>query len=340
MALSVTPIMPPAPEDPDGPDNPDDPDDPNDPDNPNSPDTPVDPPAPPEPLAYTVAANPAFNEGCTYELTLAEGWIFVGEDGADKPETIRTAAFSIAMAEVHNLRMNENVKFLQDTNDPGNGDLTFQINGKIYDALTNSAVSELGANGTGTFAYDGDVSNGDILCVYVGKRPDERRTGAETREPAAYVKVETAGGGAVTFKPLGAEDQRSLYEIPDNFPFRVDALPAEGGAVSIDDLDTELYAIIADQAGRENEAYNDLVELAKPRLNAGDFVTFHTGTGAAGGVLRQRHRRVLLCRHPAGQRDGDHRAGHDAQHRRSRGRTAIEPGAPVHREYFPGNRAH
>lgn len=278
VALSVTPIMPPAPEEPDGPDEPDDPD------NPDSPDAPVDPPAPPAPLAYIVAANPAFNEGCTYELTLAQGWVFVGEDGADKPETIRTAAFSIAMAEVHNLRMNENVKFLQDTNDPGNGDLAFQINGKTYEALTNSAVSELGANGTGTFVYDGDVSNGDILCVYVGKRPDQRRTGAETKEPAAYVKVERVSNGAVTFKQLGAEDQRSLYEIPDNFPFRADALPTEGGAVSLDDLDTELYAIIANQAGRENEAYNGLVELAKSRLNAGDFVTFHTGTGAAGGV--------------------------------------------------------
>lgn len=96
--------------------------------------------------------------------------------------------------------------------------------------------------------------------------------------------METAGGGTVTFKPLGAEDQRSLYEIPDNFPFRVDALPTEGGAVSMDALDAELYAIIANQAGRENEAYNGLVGLAKSRLNAGDFVTFHTGTGAAGGV--------------------------------------------------------
>lgn len=96
--------------------------------------------------------------------------------------------------------------------------------------------------------------------------------------------METAGGGAVTFKPLGAEDQRSLYEIPDNFPFRVDALPAEGGAVSMDTLNTELYAIIADQAGRENEDPGSLVALAKSRLNAGDFVTFHTGTGAAGGV--------------------------------------------------------
>lgn len=52
----------------------------------------------------------------------------------------------------------------------------------------------------------------------------------------------------------------------------------------MDALDAELYAIIADQAGRENEDPGSLVALAKSRLNAGDFVTFHTGTGAAGGV--------------------------------------------------------
>ena len=281
VELSVAPIMPPEPE---PPEEPDDPDGPHDPDDPGSPDTPAEPPAPAEPVAYTVAASPAFNEGCTYELALAEGWVFVAEDGTDRPETIRTAAFSIAMAEVHNLQMNGNVKFIQDTNDPGNGDLTFQINGKSYEALTNSAVSELGSNGSGAFTYGGDVSNGDILCIYVGKRPDERRTGAETKEPAAYVKVESVNGGTVTFKQLGAEDQKGLYEIPDNFPFRVDDLPAQGGDVLIDALDTELYAIIANQAGRENEDQGGLVALAKSRLNAGDFVTFHTGTGANGGV--------------------------------------------------------
>lgn len=282
--LAVTPIMPPAPEPPEEPDSPDDPNAPDTPDTPDSPDTPVEPPAPSDPAAYIVAADPAFNEGCTYELTLAEGWIFVGEDGTEKPETIRTAAFSIAMTEIHNLRMNENVKFIRDTNDPGNGDLTFQINGRSYEALTNSAVSELGAYGNGAFSYSGDVSNGDILCIYVGKRPDERRTGAETREPAAYIKVENVSGGTVTFKQLGAEDQKELYEIPDNFPFRVNTLPTESDTVYVVDLDTELYAIITNQAGKENEGPDSLVEQAKSRLNAGDFVTFHTGTGAAGGV--------------------------------------------------------
>lgn len=220
--------MPPAPEEPDSPDAPDDPD------NPDSPDTPVDPPCAPVPLAYIVAANPAFNEGCTYELTLTEGWVFVGEDGADKPETIRTAAFSIAMAEVHNLRMNENVKFLQDTNDPGNGDRAFQIS------------RDQGARG---------------LCKGGNRRRRHR-------------DLQTAGRGG---SAVALRDPRQL-------PLPGGPLPAEGGAVSMDALDAELYAIIADQAGRENEDPGSLVALAKSRLNAGDFVTFHTGTGAAGGV--------------------------------------------------------
>ena len=299
VALAVTPIMPPEPAEPADPDNPDNP---ADPDNPTDPDAPDQPLPPPEPVAYAVAASPAFNKGCTYELTLADGWVFVDEEtGEDRLETIRTAAFSIAMEEVHSLRMNEDVTFLEDTNQAENGDLTFRINGKIYDALTSGAVSELGQTGTGTFAYDGDVSlsGGDILCVYVGVRPDERRTGAETREPAAYVKVESVSGdGVVSFKQLGADDQKELYEIPDNFPFRADVRPmtddppaedappaedtppAGGGTVNISDLDVELYAIIANMAGKENEADNGLVELAESRLNAGDFVTFHDGTGA------------------------------------------------------------
>ena len=40
---------------------------------------------------YTVKAPGGFNPGCSYELNLADGWVFDGTD-----ESIRTAAFSIA----------------------------------------------------------------------------------------------------------------------------------------------------------------------------------------------------------------------------------------------------
>ena len=42
---------------------------------------------------YTVSAPEGFHKGCSYELTLADGWVF-----KDKEETIRTAAFSIALS--------------------------------------------------------------------------------------------------------------------------------------------------------------------------------------------------------------------------------------------------
>lgn len=55
-------------------------------------------PEPPAEMVCTVRGNPGFNEGCTYELTLAEGWVFMDEGtGEDKPESIRTATFSIRM---------------------------------------------------------------------------------------------------------------------------------------------------------------------------------------------------------------------------------------------------
>lgn len=275
--LTVTPVRPPAPEPPVDPVDPSDPIDPSDPADPDFPDG-------SETMICTVAADPKFNEGCSYELTLAEGWIFVDEEtGEDRPETVRTAAFSIAMEEVHNLRMNEAVTFIEDTNDFTAGDLTFEIGGTVYDALTNSAVSELGADGTGTFIYDGGVSSGDILCIYVGRRPDRRRTGSEAKEPAAYVKVQSVSGDIVTFQALEKEDQGLLYEIPDNFPFRVDVLPEGGGTVSIDAMDTELYSIMANMPDQVDAA---VLSHAEGKLGAGDFVTFHTGEITGTGDLR------------------------------------------------------
>lgn len=276
VALKITLVQPPEPEPPEEPEVPEEPAEPEEPDL--SPE--------PEELICTVAADPQFNEGCSYELTLAEGWVFVDEEtGENMPETIRTAAFSIAMDEVHNMQMNEAIKFIEDTNDPENGDLTFQINGTSYEALTNSAVTQMGEHGSGAFLYDGAsaLKKDDILCVYVGVRPDQRSTGSEANQPAAYVKVSDVGDdGTVTFQALTEADQGSLYEIPDNFPLRVDSLPTEDGTVSFSSLDCELYAIMANMAGQEDE----MPSLAESKLNTGDFVTFHTGTITSEGDIR------------------------------------------------------
>jgi len=70
---------------------------------------------------YTVKALQGFNKGCSYELTLADGWVFDG-----KEESIRTAAFSIAMEEVDKLQMNDDIKYIKDTDE-----LTYTVGGNI-----------------------------------------------------------------------------------------------------------------------------------------------------------------------------------------------------------------
>lgn len=217
-------------------------------------------PAAPEPVC-TVSAVGGFREGSSYELTLAEGWIFDG-----KPETIRTASFSIYKDEVDNIRMGRDVKYLEDT-----GEINYTVGGKTYDVLTSNLVTE----GGGSFTYDGNpaLERDDILCVYVGTHPNERNSkeGRALLDPAVYVKVSNVSGGAVRFQPLEADDQLKLYDVPDNFPLLLDALPAGGnGSANIGALDISMYE---NMMGRDdgNLAY------AKEHINVGDFVTLYAG---------------------------------------------------------------
>lgn len=208
---------------------------------------------------YTVSAPQGFNEGCSYELTLADGWVFEG-----KEESIRTAAFSIAMDEVENLQMNDDILYIKDTDE-----LNYNVGGKTYDVLTSDQLSDDG----GTFVYDfaSTLEIGDILCIYVGVKPTERDTkkGSELLDPAVYVKVSNINGKTVTFAGLDENDQRELYNTPDNFPIIVPALPTTStGTVSLEDLDRDMYAhMMGDTEGT--------YEKALEAISVGDFVTLY-----------------------------------------------------------------
>lgn len=219
---------------------------------------------------YTVrAANDAheFNKGCSYELTLAEGWTFLPDGSvAAQSNAIRTAAFSIKMVEVENLQMNKGgITYIQDT-----VSINYQVDGKTLDILANGTD----IRGGGSFNYDdaSDLQPEDILCIYVGKRPDTE--GRKATDPAVYVKVGHVDGdtNTVHFVPLDENDKSRLYDIPDNFPIKVDALPTgENGTVDIKNLDVALYAqmVGADKGTLDN---------AKAALGADDFVTLYVNS--------------------------------------------------------------
>lgn len=208
---------------------------------------------------YTVSAIGGFLKGSSYELTLAEGWVF-----KDKETTIRTASFSIAMEEVQNLQMNDDIVYIQDTEF-----INYEVDGAVYEELNSERITENG----GSFEYEnsGELNIDDILCIYVGKNPLDRnpKNGAELLDPAVYVKVASVDGSKITFAPLGAEEQVMLFNIPDNFPIMVDVLEdTDAGTVSIDRLDREMYALMLGEMGT--------YESALDKIEVGDFITLYT----------------------------------------------------------------
>ncbi|MBR3966397.1 MAG: InlB B-repeat-containing protein [Clostridia bacterium] len=206
---------------------------------------------------YTVSAPVGFNEGASYQLHLADGWNF-----KEKPETIRTASFSIAMEEVENLQMNDEIKYIQDTDE-----IDYAVGGNDYDVLTQSLITAEG----GSFNYDGEgLTVGDIVCIYVGTHPCERVGNSDVLDPAVYVKVSNIKSGKVEFAQLGEEDQQDLYNVPENFPITVDALPTEStGKVNISALDKEVFAMTGDFT------LANALDEAKAVIGVGDFITLY-----------------------------------------------------------------
>ena len=202
---------------------------------------------------YKVYAPEGFNEGCSYQLHLADGWYFKG-----KANTIRTASFSIYKEQVENLQMNDDIVYIKDTDA-----IDYLVGGQSYDMLTSELITEQG----GSFNYsDAAIDVGDIICIYTGKHPEQRGMNADTLDPAYYVVAKAISGSTVTFTALGENDFLKLYNIPDNFPIKVDALPTETtGTVNISALDTEMYALMM------GDGYT--LATAKDAIEVGDFIS-------------------------------------------------------------------
>ncbi len=194
---------------------------------------------------YTIGAkDPGFNEGSSYELTLADGYSFNG-----KPESIRTATFTIRKHEVQELSFSDDLVFLQ-TDDPE----------------TCTSVT-----------YNGNASIGDIICLYKTTKPAERDyiNGNYSDDPEVYVKVSAVSGTTLTLEPLTTdgmdeakytETMEKLYFMPDTFPLKVGALPTltnGAGTVAYTALDAAARTIIGETAGNG-------------KVEAGDFVAIYT----------------------------------------------------------------
>lgn len=214
---------------------------------------------------YTVYAPAGFNEGCSYELNLADGWVFVNPDQPEV-DTIRTAAFSIEMAQVEDLSMSDGIRYIRDTDQ-----ISYTYKDKDNQSHNVEVLpSDADFTRGGSFEYGnaGDLRENDILCIHVNGKPDSDEE-RDPMDPAVYAKVSSVSGSTVNFVPLEESDQTRLYDIPDNFPLTVPELPAEDtGTVNISALDTALYAQMVG-------ADKGTADSAMAALSIGDFVSLY-----------------------------------------------------------------
>lgn len=204
---------------------------------------------------YIVSAKDGFKEGASYELTIPDGFNFIGANGEKMPDTVRTASFTVAKDAVNNLQISNNVNYIQNS-DP-------------------SALKE------GDEIEISGVNVGDLICFYKNTNPKDRdyRSGnAYMEDPEIWFKVGSVNGNIVTLEKLDESDSEKIYDVPDNFPV-IGALPKENGGtltlVADDDgytLDTEFYKNMVPNGETADLAY------ATGKISIGDFISIYTSS--------------------------------------------------------------
>ena len=208
---------------------------------------------------YKVKATTGFIPGASYELALAEGLNFY-----EKADTIRTASFTIYKEEVMNLSLNNDIIYIKDTED-----MSYLLRGetKPVEVLNLGLLSsETTSTMEGTFEYtQGDLSVGDILCIYEQTDPRNRDyvNGDYQEDSVAYIEITNISGSTISFKSLDESAVQDVVFMPDTIPFTVATLPNDSGNVESDSFD--------------KTAWNSMGNVEDPVFDVGDFLVFYQG---------------------------------------------------------------
>ncbi len=224
---------------------------------------------------YEIGAEGGFRAGSSYELSLAKGFNFVGEDG-ELPETVRTAFFTVKKDIVDNMKLNEDIVYIADTAgikyQNVDGDEDGDFDDTVESLGSKTGISTDGSTATVPGAESMDLADGDIVCFYVGTAPKDRvYTGPDAKtyigEPEVYVRVKSTGKDTLVFTPLAQDEISEVFDIPDVLPLKGNAT---GNSINISSLDLDVYS----KFGLETPT----LEYAKDRIGVGDFVAVYGDT--------------------------------------------------------------
>ena len=209
---------------------------------------------------FTISAENGFNPGCTYELTLSDGLYF-----KDKAETLRKATCIIHKNEVDNLKYNDDIKYIKDTEEMS---YTLDNSATTVPVLDITLISN-GKKDTvsGSFDYkDGGLAKGDTLCIYekVDPRNRDYTKNEDQDDSVSFVKVTGVNGITIHFKGIDESQATDVIFMPDTIPFSVANLPS---------LDNDSIASV----DYDSIAWSFMGHSDDPKFDVGDFVVMYNG---------------------------------------------------------------
>lgn len=209
---------------------------------------------------FTVKAVNGFNEGASYQLTLADGLMF-----KDKESTIRTSNFTINKQEVNNLSFNDDIIYIKDTDS-----MSYTLNDSdIAIPVLDAAVLSTDAADAveGYFNYtESTLAVGNILCIYENTHPSSRDYVNNNYEDdsMAYIEVTAVSGSKISFKSINEENSEKVFFMPDTIPYSTETLPTGSSGT-------------VDATSYDNLAWGTMGYSGTPEFNVGDFVVFYNG---------------------------------------------------------------
>ncbi len=241
---------------------------------------------------WTISADTGggFKRGRTYQIELISDNV-VFDDSAEafgnmkenNPKydvaVVRFFNFSIEQNGILNMKLSDSVKPIRAEDILAADRVSLMGDSGLYLASTDNQghVAYTQNNSSGTFTYTGneDIGVGDLVAVYEGTNPNERKPVKGTSEKTdngdvTYVKITWQEGDEYTYVAAEAED---VLFMPDLLPIDVDAndgttgWTASGTTMTIDN--NKLEQFIAN--------YETMSEKTDTTVDVGDYMAFYTG---------------------------------------------------------------
>ena len=217
--------------------------------------------------SYTIkSGNGGFKEGASYRITLNSDLLTF----KDKDATAREYNFTVYRAEVMNLTMNGDIRYIpvnKVSNMTRDGKKVSSLDIAFYETDGKTVKAAERFAGTFTCPDAAGIKVGDIVCIYDGEIPTNRTKNTPKSQLGDVAYLEITGVNGSTYAYEDAD--------PENVIFTPDVLPMPVAA-DTDDNDTTV-TVENKYLDYSGDIYAYINLDSQTTVDVGDFFAFYTG---------------------------------------------------------------